>query len=168
MGSALSVGLPQAEQSLQAKDTNCSPLLGAGVTLGLVLGSQESKDTDSSLVGQSMACQEGLLSSVLRPTKYQGGHTAPFFWAGAELPTIFQASFFTCCHVVWNIPLASLDQLYRFCPHPSPPTGRAVPEAEKHRSVINIIVFLLKPKDSIIPDTTKKRSVLPQLKPGQM
>lgn len=43
MGSALSVGLPQAEQSLQAKDTNCSPLLGAGVTLGLVLGSQESK-----------------------------------------------------------------------------------------------------------------------------
>lgn len=120
MGSALSVGLPQAEQSLQAKDTNCSPLLGAGVTLGLVLGSQESKATDSSLVGQSMACQEGLLSSVLRPTKYQGGHTAPFFWAGAELPTIFQASFFTCCHVVWNIPLASLDQLSWLCSLPAP------------------------------------------------
>lgn len=44
---------------------------------------------------------------------------------------------FAWCHLVWNIPLASVAQLSWFCPHPSPCapaallTGRTVQETEK-------------------------------------
>ena len=73
-------------------------------------------------------------------------------------------SFFAWCCMVWNIPLASLGQLSQFCSlsapcAPQPLVGRSVWEAEKlklrHYCVINVI-FLLKPKHNITPNTMKK------------
>lgn len=67
-----------------------------------------------------------------------------------------------------------LSPLSFLCPTPSSLTGRTVQQAEKtakqhleHLCVINI-VFLLKPRHSIIPDTMKeKKKINTQFKLGQ-
>jgi len=75
--------------------------------------------------------------------------------------------------VVWNIHLATLNQLSRFCPlllltHPQLLTGRAAQEAEKSLALCHtpqkqlkhpcaiISVFIKNLKCSTIPATTKK------------
>lgn len=100
------------KHSLQAKDTNHSLPLGAGVMRGPVLASQENKATGSSLVGQSMALSSALPSAkraiLLLSSRCEPHHFSSFF-------------FFTWCHMAWNIPSASLGQLCWFSPYPSPP-----------------------------------------------
>jgi len=89
---------------------------------------------------------------------------------------------FPWCHMGWNIPLASLGQLSWFrslLEPPQPPhwqdrmgswnilgSVQNCSATSKQQCVINI-VFLLKPKHSIIPDSMKGKSTVPQLNPGQ-
>ena len=101
-------------------------------------------------------------------------------WSAAAPPSQLP-QFHSCTwhHMVQDIPLASLGQLSWFCPHTAPCAppvllaGRAAGEAEtsltlcsaaqqqlKHWCIIST-VFLLKPKHSIISDTTKKNSSIP-------
>jgi len=67
------------------------------------------------------------------------------------------------CDIVWNIPVASLSQLFQFCSFPPPWTLHCewlwlctplLSSSYKHWSLINI-VFLLALKHSIRTDTLK-------------
>jgi len=82
------------------------------------------------------------------------------------IPTPFKTPSVWCL-VVWNIPLASLSQLFWFCSLPDawalcwewPSVCTALPSSNyEHGGVINI-VFLLEPKYSIIPDASKKTTL---------
>lgn len=110
------------KHSLQAKDTNHSLPLGAGVMLGPVLASQENKATGSSLVGQSMALSSALPSAkraiLLLSSRCEPHHFSSFFFFhmmpyGMEYPF----SQFRSAVLVLSTPVST--------------TGRVVWEAEK-------------------------------------